>query len=114
MALLDLDHLKKIVGNDNQILKQILEIFMRNAPNDIQALSKAASEGNYDQVGFYSHKLKSAAGAIGYHAAYEDFKQLEMMARELEDIQLISDKVKKMSQECAACMVDIERIKSEL
>jgi hypothetical protein len=37
-----------------------------------------------------------------------------MMARELEDIQLISDKVKKMSQECAACMVDIERIKSEL
>ena len=114
MALLDLDHLKKIVGNDNQILKQILEIFMRNAPNDIQALSKAASEGNYDQVGFYSHKLKSAAGAICYHTAYEDFKQLEMMARELEDIQLISDKVKKMSQECAACMVDIERIKSEL
>ena len=43
MALLDLDHLKKIVGNDNQILKQILEIFMRNAPNDIQASAKASS-----------------------------------------------------------------------
>ena len=114
MAVLDLDHLKKIVGNDNNVLKQILEIFIRNAPNDIEALSKAAAEGNHDRVGFYSHKLKSAAGAIGYHSAYEDFKLLEMRAKKLSDMGAIQEKVAQMRQECAACMEDVERIKSEL
>jgi HPt (histidine-containing phosphotransfer) domain-containing protein len=114
MALIDLEHLRRIVGNDPEVLKQILEIFTRIAPKDIEALTNAAAEGNHDQVSFYSHKLKSAAGAIGYNSAYDDFKELETLAKNLADIDVIQQKVKLMSQDCATCMVDIERIRKEL
>ena len=114
MALLDLDHLKNIVGNDPNYLKQVLEIFTRNAPKDMEALANAASNGSHDQVGFYAHKLKSAAGAIGYNTAYEDFKRLEKMAKDIAPLDEIQAFVGTMANDCAACMVDIDRIISEL
>jgi HPt (histidine-containing phosphotransfer) domain-containing protein len=114
MAVLDLDHLKRIVGNDPAFLRQVLQIFVRNTPQDMQALSESASAGNFEQVGFYAHKLKSAAGAIGYTQAYDDFKQLEVLAKNQYPMAQIEQRVVKLSKECMSCMVDIEEIMNQL
>lgn len=114
MAVLDLEHLKKIVGDDPAFLRQVLQIFIRNAPVEMGALNESVEAENYEQVGFYAHKLKSAAGAIGYHQAYEDFKTLEKLAKELHPMDEIKDLVNRMSQECMSCMVDIEQIMNDL
>jgi HPt (histidine-containing phosphotransfer) domain-containing protein len=114
MAVLDLDHLKRIVGNDPAFLRQVLQIFVRNTPQDMQALSESVSAGNFEQVGFYAHKLKSAAGAIGYTQAYDDFKQLEVLAKNQSPMAQIEERVVKLSKECMSCMVDIEEIMNQL
>jgi HPt (histidine-containing phosphotransfer) domain-containing protein len=114
MAVLDLDHLKKIVGNDPAFLKQVLQIFIRNTPIDMQALSKSVENKNHEEVGFYAHKLKSAAGAIGYSQAYEDFKKLEILAGDLHNMEEIASMVNEMNQECMPCMVDIQDIMESL
>lgn len=114
MAVLDLDHLKRIVGNDPAFIRQVLQIFIRNTPKDMAALMDSVNSENHEQVGFYSHKLKSAAGAIGYNQAYEDFKRLEIMARDRNPMTEIAESVNKLSDECMACMVDIEKIMNDL
>ncbi len=114
MAVLDLDHLKRIVGNDPAFLRQVLRIFVRNTPQDMQALSESVSNNNLEQVSFYAHKLKSAAGAIGYTQAYDDFKELEVLAKNQTPIEEIEQRVLKLSNECMSCMVDIEQIMNEL
>ena len=114
MAVLDLDHLKRIVGNDPAFLRQVLQIFVRNTPQDMEALSKSVAQSNFEQIGFYAHKLKSAAGAIGYTAAYEDFKALEVLAKNQTPIAQIEEMVNKLASECMSCMVDIETIMNDL
>ena len=114
MALLDLDHLKRIVGDDPAFLRQVLQIFIRNAPVDMKSLAEASEAGDHEQVAFFSHKLKSACGAIGFNSAYEDFKQVEAMAKELQDIQSIQEKVNALMEQCISCMVDIEEIMNGL
>lgn len=114
MAILDLDHLKKIVGNDPAFLRQVLQIFTRNAPKDMEALARSAAQGNHEQVAFYAHKLKSAAGAIGYNQAYEDFKVLEAMSKEQAPLSEVQKEVQRLSQECMSCMIDIEKIMNDL
>lgn len=114
MAVLDLDHLKRIVGSDPAFIRQVLQIFIRNAPKDMGALSESVRQENFEQIGFHAHKLKSAAGAIGYNQAYEDFKILEAMAKERRPLDEIKVMVDRMNDECMACMVDIERIMGEL
>ena len=114
MAVLDLDHLKKIVGDDPAFLRQVLQIFIRNAPQDMGEMAQHVEAGDHEKVGFFAHKLKSASGAIGYNQAYNDFKEVEAMAKDMapmEDIQTVTD---RLAQECAACMVDIEKIMNEL
>lgn len=114
MALLDLDHLKKIIGDDPAFIRQILQIFIRNTPEDMAALTRAVEKGSHEQVSFYAHKLKSAAGAIGYNEAYEDFKVLEGMGKELGPISEIEAHVNKLNAECSVCMVEIEQIMNSL
>lgn len=114
MALLDLDHLKKIIGDDPAFIRQVLQIFIRNTPKDMGALVESVEKGSHEQVSFYAHKLKSAAGAIGYNEAYEDFKVLEAMGKELAPMDEIQIKVSKLSSECASCMIEIEQITNSL
>lgn len=114
MAILDLDHLKRIVGDDPAFLRQVLQIFIRTAPQDMKALAEASAEGNHEQVAFFAHKLKSACGAIGFNSAYEDFKELEAAAKGVVDPSDIHSKVETLSQQCMGCMVDIEGIMNDL
>jgi len=108
MAALNLDHLKKIVGDDPAFIRQVLQIFIRNTPKDMSALIESVNKNNYEQVSFYAHKLKSAAGAIGYDQAYEDFKKIEFKAKNLNSMEEIEKEVSKLSKDCMACMVYIE------
>ena len=114
MAVLDLEYLKRIVGDDPAFLRQVLQIFIRNTPQDMSTLIESVNKGSHEQVAFHAHKLKSAAGAIGYKQAYEDFKELEAMSKELCPMKDIKEKVEKLSAECMSCMVDIEGIMNSL
>ena len=114
MAILDLDHLRRIVGDDPAFLRQVLQIFIRTAPVDMQALADASEQENYEQVAFYAHKLKSACGAIGFNSAYESFKVLEAQAKELDSFEVIQPAVHELNQNCLSCMVDVEEIMNSL
>ena len=99
MVTLDLDHLKKIVGNDPAFLRQVLQIFVANAPKDVAELSRFAEAGDHEKVAFYAHKLKSASGAIGFNEAYEAFKQIEAMGKEMAPIGEIQEEA--MASTCS-------------
>ena len=110
MLNLDLNHLKKIVGNDPEFLRKVLQIFITNAPKDVAELAKFAGDGDHEKVAFFAHKLKSASGAIGFNDAYESFKEIEAMSKKMEPIDTIREKVDAMTSHCASCLADIESV----
>ena len=98
-----------MIFNPAPVNQQVLLIFIRNTPLDMQALSESVANGNFEQVGFYAHKLKSAAGAIGYNQAYEDFKELEVLAKNHQPMQRRDktpgpDKIRRAPRYCGKVM----------
>ena len=114
MVTLDLNHLKKIVGNDPEFLRKVLQIFITNTPKDVAELSKFAAESNYEKMAFFAHKLKSASGAIGFNDAYDSFKEIESMSKKMEPIENLREKVEAMKTHCESCLTDIENLVEHL
>ena len=114
MVTLDLNHLKKIVGDDPDFLRQVLQIFITNSPKDLEELLKFTSEGDHEKVAFFAHKIKSAAAAIGFNEAYEAFKEIEVESKKMEPMDKLLVKVKMMKSHCDQCVADIKAIMENL
>ena len=114
MVTLDLNHLKKIVGDDPDFLRKVLQIFITNAPKDVDELAKFAADGDYEKVAFFAHRLKSAAAAIGFNEAYEAFKEIEVGSKKLDPMDNLLVKVNTMKSHCDECVADIKAVMETL
>jgi len=61
----DLGVLAELVGNDPQVMREVLEAFRKNAALSAQELARAQADGSLQSMAGIAHKLKSAARAIG-------------------------------------------------
>lgn len=104
MEHLDLEHLKNIVGDNPDFLIQVLEIFLKSAPKDLAALHVGVGERDPEVIRFHAHKLKSACGAIGFNAAFDRFKEIEMLARAGDPDGRIPTELSAADALCALCI----------
>lgn len=58
--ILDLTFLDEIIGNDKDLKKEMIELFIQNIPNDIELLEKAILEKNVLDVKKMAHHMKSS------------------------------------------------------
>jgi len=61
----DLGVLAELVGNDPQVMREVLEAFRKNAALSAQELARAQADGSLQSMAGIAHKLKSAARSIG-------------------------------------------------
>jgi len=61
----DLDVLAELIGNDPQVMQEVLEAFRVNTARSALELARAQAGGAAQAVADITHKLKSAARAIG-------------------------------------------------
>jgi len=71
---MDLTHLRELVGGDEEVMGEILDLFMEDAPRQIAALGEAITQGNWEVAGRLAHTLKGSASNVGAeplrHAAW--------------------------------------------
>jgi len=71
---MDLTHLRELVGGDEEVMGEILDLFMEDAPRQIAALGEAITQGNWEEAGRLAHTLKGSASNVGAeplrHAAW--------------------------------------------
>ncbi|MBC7994675.1 MAG: PAS domain-containing protein [Rhizobacter sp.] len=61
----DLDVLAELVGDDAQVMREVLAAFMASTAGSALELARAQADGAVQDVADIAHKLKSAARAIG-------------------------------------------------
>ncbi len=77
LPVLDRSVLRTSLGDDNDLINEILGLFKSTTPEIIAALDKAADEGNTDEVRICAHSLKGSAVNIGAIALMEAMKDIE-------------------------------------
>jgi CheY-like chemotaxis protein/HPt (histidine-containing phosphotransfer) domain-containing protein len=79
----DLETIQKIY-DDQEILKEIVMVFLEDAPQTIKLLAEAITAGDYNNVKLYAHKLRGLARHVAAIKLSDMLLSLETKARQAE------------------------------
>ncbi len=81
-AVFDRDALLKRLGGDEGLLRDIVGVFLQDAPGQMQSLKDAIEKGDTILVQRQAHTLKGASANVGASALQELAFQMEMAGKE--------------------------------
>ena len=81
LAGLDLAAALARVGGDEELLKEIAEMFVDQCPDALAEVHRAVESNDSDALQNAAHSLKGSVGNFGAKAAFEAALRLEMMGR---------------------------------
>lgn len=106
LPVLDRSVLKSSLGDDTDLIEEILELFKETTPEIVENLDNAADEGNIEGVKRSAHSLKGSSGNIGAKALEETMRDIESACAD-EELEHIRNKV-------SDGIGEFNRLKSEL
>ena len=79
---IDLTYLNSIADNNQEIIKELIEIFIDQVPEFTDGLLKSFSLNDWNQVAAIAHKAKSSVISMGMNeTGNHDLKNLELLAK---------------------------------
>ncbi|MCB8942981.1 MAG: Hpt domain-containing protein [Ardenticatenaceae bacterium] len=99
---IDYAHALTIVDGDQDLLQEIIYIFLADYPQQMNALRQAAAAQNAHNVRRAAHRLKGGLGHIGSHHAYQLAYKIELMGA--------NDNLAAVAPEIAALSSEIEDV----
>ena len=81
-----------------QVLKDVVQAFLEDTPNDMNQLRDALTKGDYPRVSAQAHKIKGAAAVIGAQATSQAALYLEATAK-TENVKDVERNVDELSHQ---------------
>ena len=91
MKLLNLTYLKEVVENNESSVRSIIDLFVKQMPEEILLIEKAMEEQDYNAIKGVSHKLKSSVTILGVEELLKVLNALEENAGEKKDLSEIQE-----------------------
>lgn len=108
--LIDLTYLGKISDNDKAFMKDMIETFVKNAPNDIEVIKNLLKENNWSQIAGTAHKLKPAIKFMGIKPSIEKILKIEEFAKKESNLNQLEGIISQLETECQAAIKELKII----
>ena len=94
-AVFNQDAFMERLGGELEIAREIVKVFLEDAPEQIEGLRQALEKRDADAVRRCGHKLKGSAGAIGAEAIQQVAYEIEIIggAGNLDKVQFLLDRL---------------------
>ena len=83
-AIIDQKELMDRLGDDGELLKELVAMFLEDLPPLLAELRKAVDQGDFQQIEGVAHKLKGSISNFAAHEAAETAFQLEKAGRSMD------------------------------
>jgi HPt (histidine-containing phosphotransfer) domain-containing protein len=80
--MFDLSPVLAKFGDDMEFYCELAEIFLKDTPEQINALEYSLKNKNAKEVENLAHKLKGSSGNFGVNRLYELFEELQELGKE--------------------------------
>ncbi len=107
--LYNLGQVKLFLGDDKQQLGNMIGIFVNETPVMIRALNENMEIGNYEEIKFYAHKLKSSIDLFQINGLQNDIRVLEQLAGEKNNVSAIQQYVSDISNTLETVIEEIQK-----
>lgn len=90
--------LRAHLNNDKQQIKEMLELFLDNLPNDLKELTLLCKKGDTQNIRKIAHKTKSSVKLFGLNEAGDMLQQIETMSSENDAKNQLETMVERLNQ----------------
>jgi PAS domain S-box-containing protein len=99
--------------SDLEFFKEMLDIYIREIPKNIEAIRNSIFQNNADHLRFYVHKLKGSCLTLGIECVLDNFKILEDMALDNNISEESLRIFKKVSEQFESILEEIVLLKNK-
>lgn len=78
---LDFTYLEDITGGDQEMILEMLDLFIEDIPHIIESILESAQKKDLKKLGADAHKIKPTLQYVGFLDLYEKVKRLEELAK---------------------------------
>ncbi len=107
--LYNLDRLSQYVGNDDNQVKEMINIFLNTVPQDIDQLQKSADKEKWDKVYEVAHRIKPSVDVFEMNEVLVDIKRIEKLARDNNIENNLAELIKKLSEKFNSIILLLEK-----
>lgn len=104
----NLSYLNQTMGGNKKLVKEIMEVFLKQVPEQLSNLAKAIALNDFGVIKGLAHNMKSSASIMGISTVSRMLNEMEELAKNQQYI----DKIKEIDNEVhfilTAAMREIE------
>ena len=87
-CVLNLERLQDSAGGDPELVRELIDLYVESTDSQLPALEEAVSSGDGEASRSVAHGIKGASAAMGAEEAAEAFRQLEVLGRGGDAVEL--------------------------
>jgi HPt (histidine-containing phosphotransfer) domain-containing protein len=101
MSSIDVEGLKRLSGNDQAFVNDILKLYTERTESDLVELNEARTDENWNKVRFVVHRMRSAAVPLGLKELVIRLRKVEnkLKANEVHHVAEDLDEIMNFSRE---------------
>jgi HPt (histidine-containing phosphotransfer) domain-containing protein len=112
LKICNLEYLFDLAKGDDEFVKEMLEVFLTENPEELEHLSRAIKSRNYSDIKQIAHKLRSSIPYVGLDSIIgEDVSQMEDLGGEGRDIEKIEAHFARVKEICTRACHELKQLK---
>jgi len=112
MADINFNKITELMGDDKEMLIEMLEVFLEDIPLSIAEIENAWENQEYEKLKAPAHKLKSSITWLNLMEAHESMQFLEHFAQHGGDKNEAEQHVNTVKKDCSEALIVIaEKLK---
>jgi len=88
----NMDYLQDLSGGNTQLIREILELFIRQTPPDVEKLGNYIRQEDWEKVYKQAHHIKPTLAYVGANQMRTELQEIETRAKNRDDLQSIPDR----------------------
>ena len=109
----DLSYLENMSGGSQELVKEMVEIFVAQIPEFILDMKNYLEKKDYQSLGLLAHKAKSSVAIMGMEELAQHLKDFELLAKDELDIEKYPLFIDKFEKDCNEAIEELQKIISE-
>lgn len=114
LSLCDFDHLNEITGGKKDLIKEIIDLFIQQIPEELQSLNDAVSKTNYTEIKSITHNMKSSVSVMNIFVLKPILQEMCELGNALHDIQKIKELNLQLNLICIQAITELKKKKINL
>jgi CheY-like chemotaxis protein len=109
-AILDLTFLEETTGGDAELKTMLIEIILREAPDELAQMERLCHEQNWTRLGAIAHKFKSNITYMGLHSIADTIKNIQLYAEQRIHLDELPQMVQSVKALCEKGMTELQQL----